>query len=44
LPSFVPSPVQDDRRFELWTLPAIVGAIIAVLSVEWYLRKRSGML
>ena len=44
LPTFVPSPVQDDRRFDLWTLPALLGAIIALLSIEWYLRKRSGML
>jgi hypothetical protein len=44
LPTFVPSPVQDDRRFDLWTLPALLGAIIALLSVEWYLRKRLGML
>jgi hypothetical protein len=44
LPSFVPVPVQDDRRFDLWTMPAILGAIILLLSAEWYLRKRSGML
>jgi hypothetical protein len=44
LPTFVPRTVQDDRRFDLWTLPAILGALIALLSIEWYLRKRSGML
>jgi hypothetical protein len=44
LPAFVPSAVQDDRRFELWRLPAILGAVIALFAVEWYLRKRSGML
>jgi hypothetical protein len=44
LPSFVPTPVQDDRRFELWTLPSLLGAIIILLSLEWYLRKRRGML
>jgi hypothetical protein len=44
LPSFVPTPVQDDRRFELWTLPSLLGAIIILLSVEWYIRKRRGML
>jgi len=44
LPTFVPSTVQDDRRFDLWTLPALLGALIALLSIEWYLRKRNGML
>lgn len=44
LPTFVPTVVQDDRRFDLWTLPALLGAVIALLSIEWYLRKRSGML
>jgi hypothetical protein len=44
LPTFVPSTVQDDRRFDLWTLPALLGALVALLSIEWYLRKRSGML
>lgn len=44
LPSFVPNRVEHDRRFDLWTLPALLGAIIALFSIEWYLRKRSGML
>jgi len=44
LPTFVPRTVQDDRRFDLWTLPALLGGLIALLSIEWYLRKRSGML
>jgi hypothetical protein len=44
LPTFVPRTVQDDRRFDLWTLPALLGALIALLSIEWYLRKRNGML
>jgi hypothetical protein len=44
LPSFVPTSVQDDRRFDLWTMPALIAVITALLSLEWYLRKRSGML
>ena len=44
LPSFVPERIEDDRRFELWTLPALLGAVVALLSIEWYLRKRGGML
>jgi len=28
----------------LWNLPYILGAIIMLLSAEWFIRKRSGML
>jgi hypothetical protein len=44
LPSFAPSTVRHDRSVELWMLPALLGAIIALLAAEWFLRKRSGML
>ena len=31
-------------EFELWNLPTLLSVIVAVFGVEWFVRKRSGML
>ncbi len=31
-------------EFELWNLPSLLSVIVALLGVEWFVRKRSGML
>jgi hypothetical protein len=31
-------------EFELWNLPALLSVVVALFGVEWFIRKRSGML
>jgi len=31
-------------EFELWNLPALLSVIVALFGLEWFIRKRSGML
>ena len=32
------------NEFELWNLPALLSVVVALFGVEWFIRKRSGML
>jgi hypothetical protein len=33
----------EERRFPLWNTPYLLGLIPALLGMEWYLRRRGGM-
>ena len=39
-------PIEELKtsEFELWNLPALLSVIVALFGVEWFIRKRSGML
>lgn len=43
-PSFQPQQVRHAGERELWNWPAVLGFIIVLLGVEWFIRKRSGMI
>jgi hypothetical protein len=43
LPSFKARPVTERNEFALWSLPYLLGAAVVLLSAEWLLRKRAGM-
>ncbi len=44
LPNFKPRALVLSAEIELWNSRWLLGLVVALLSVEWFLRKRSGML
>jgi hypothetical protein len=44
LPNFRPRDVSVARQFELWNRPWMLGVVVALFAVEWFLRKKYGML
>jgi hypothetical protein len=44
LPNFKPRELTQTREFELWNLKWILSLIVLFLALEWFLRKRSGMI
>ncbi|HEX9971660.1 MAG TPA: hypothetical protein VGD14_06280, partial [bacterium] len=36
--------IVESREFELWNRIILLIAVIIFLSIEWFIRKRSGML
>ncbi len=42
--SFAPNVQQQQREIELWNWRTVLLILILLLAVEWFLRKRSGML
>ncbi len=44
LPSFRSRDVSVARQFELWNKPLMLGIVVALFAIEWFLRKRHGML
>ena len=40
---FTPTFVESTRETELWTLPFFIAVVVILLTAEWVLRKRSGM-
>lgn len=43
-PDFKPKALTIKKEYSLWNLPWILALAILLLSIEWYLRKRSGLL
>ncbi len=43
-PFMKPGEQTTSTEFELWNLPAILSVIVALFGLEWFIRKRSGML
>ncbi len=43
-PFMKPEEQFTTSEFELWNLPSLLSVIVALLGVEWFVRKRSGML
>jgi hypothetical protein len=43
-PSMKPGEQSTTSEFELWNLPSLLSVIVALFGVEWFIRKRSGML
>ena len=41
--SFAPREIVQARELELWNSQLLAGAILALLAMEWFLRKKSGM-
>jgi len=44
LPLMKPERQLATNEFELWNLPLLLSVIVALFGVEWFVRKRSGML
>ncbi len=44
LPSFVPRDIHLTREFELWNWKYMLALVVLLFAVEWFIRKRSGML
>lgn len=44
MPDFKPREVSLAQHMELWNKPWMMGVLVALFSVEWFLRKRNGML
>ncbi|MCX6133126.1 MAG: VWA domain-containing protein [Ignavibacteriales bacterium] len=44
LRNFRPKDVTAARQFELWNRTWMLGAVVALFAVEWFLRKKHGML
>jgi hypothetical protein len=44
LPNFRLRDVSVARQFELWNRPWMLGVVVALFAVEWFLRKKYGML
>ncbi len=44
LPSLAPGERRSSIELDLWNRPSLLGAVILLLAVEWFIRKRSGML
>ncbi len=44
LAAFVPREVHDAREFELWNWKYMLALVVLLFAVEWFVRKRSGML
>jgi len=43
-PNFVPKVVAQKSEFELWNRKYILGAVVLLFGLEWFIRKRSGMM
>ena len=43
-PFMRPEKVATTSEVELWNLPSLLSVIVALLGIEWFIRKRSGML
>jgi hypothetical protein len=43
-PTFVARAVHTSREFELWNWKYMLALVVALFAVEWFIRKRSGML
>jgi hypothetical protein len=43
-PNFVPRTVTQKSEYDLWNLKYILGAIVVLFGLEWFIRKRSGMM
>lgn len=43
-PTFVARAVHASREFELWNWKYMLALVVALFAIEWFLRKRSGML
>ncbi len=41
--AFTPVVFEETRETELWRLPVFIAVVIVLLTAEWVLRKRSGM-
>lgn len=44
LPSFTPRELRTTEEFELWNWKYMLALVVLLLAVEWFVRKRSGML
>ncbi len=44
LPGFRIREVSTSQQLELWNKTWVLGCLIALLALEWFLRKRHGML
>jgi hypothetical protein len=44
LPNFRPRDIRIARQVELWNETWMLGALVALFSAEWFLRKKNGML
>lgn len=44
LPNFRQRDVSVAKQFELWNKSWMLAAVVALFSIEWFLRKRNGML
>jgi hypothetical protein len=44
LPSFEPRNTEHTTDFELWNRTFVLVAMLALLALEWFLRKRNGMI
>ena len=44
LPNFRQRDVSVAQQFELWNKSWMLAAVVALFSIEWFLRKRNGML
>ena len=44
LPGFRPRDVSLARQFELWNTTWMLGIVVVLFAVEWFLRKKHGML
>jgi hypothetical protein len=42
--SFVARDVQQAREFELWNWKYMLALVVLLFAIEWFVRKRSGML
>ncbi len=42
-PTFVSRDVQQAREFELWNWKYMLALVVLLFAVEWFVRKRSGM-
>ena len=43
-PFMTPEEESTVSEFELWNLPSLLSVIVALFGLEWFVRKRSGML
>lgn len=43
-PNFKPVSYTDKRESALWNLPYVLAAVILLFSIEWFLRKKYGMI
>jgi len=44
LPNFRPRDIRIAQQFELWNKTWMLGALVALFALEWFLRKKNGML
>ena len=44
MPGFTPREMQQAHSFDLWNNHYLLAILLTLLSIEWLLRKRSGML